>query len=145
MKRYENIKKSPKIIRQKNEKNQKSNNNYYFNVPINGVQVNGNRKYVLVVKYGKTEEVDIETGLSNDEYVEVKSGLTGGETIQVVTTTKQSTIRSENSSEKSGINKGNGMSNGGGDRQSMPNGGGKMPSGGGDMQKGGSMPSVPEQ
>ena len=30
------------------------------------------------------------------------------------------------------------MSNGGGDRQSMPNGGG-------DMQKGGSMPSVPEQ
>lgn len=37
------------------------------------------------------------------------------------------------------------MSNGGRDRQSMPNGGGKMPSGGGDMQKGGSMPSVPEQ
>ncbi len=37
------------------------------------------------------------------------------------------------------------MNNGGGDRQSMPNGGGKMPSGGGDMQKGGSMPSVPEQ
>ena len=37
------------------------------------------------------------------------------------------------------------MSNGGGDRQSMPNGGCKMPSGGGDMQKGGSMPSVPEQ
>lgn len=103
-----------------------------------------NIKYVLVVKYGKTEKVDIETGLSNDEYVEVKSGLTGGETIQVVTT-KQSTIRSENSSEKSGMNKGNGMSDGGGDRQSMPNGGGKMPSGGGDMQKGGSMPSVPEQ
>lgn len=43
------------------------------------------------------------------------------------------------------MNKGNGMSNGGGDRQSMPNGGGKMPSGGGDMQKGGSMPSVPGQ
>lgn len=37
------------------------------------------------------------------------------------------------------------MSNGGGDRQYMPNGGGKMPSGGGDMQKGGSMPSVPGQ
>ena len=84
MKRYENIKKSPKIIRQKNEKNQKSNNNYYFNVAINGVQVNGNRKYVLVVKYGKTEEVDIETGLSNDEYVEVKSGLTGGETYKLL-------------------------------------------------------------
>lgn len=84
-------------------------------VPINGVQVNGDRKYVLVVKDGKTEEVDIETGLSNDEYVEVKSGLTGGETIQVVTTTKQSTIRSGSSSEKSGMNKGDGMSNGGGD------------------------------
>lgn len=114
-------------------------------VPINGVQVNGDRKYVLVVKDGKTEEVDIETGLSNDEYVEVKSGLTGGETIQVVTTTKQSTIRSGSSSEKSEMNKGDGMSNGGGDRQSMPNGDGGMPSGGGDMQKGGSMPSAPGQ
>lgn len=114
-------------------------------VPINGVQVNGNRKYVLVVKDGKTEEVDIETGLSNDEYVEVKSGLTGGETIQVITTTKQSTIRSGNSSEKSGMNKGDGMSNGGGDRQSMPNGDSEMTSGGGNMQKGGSMPSAPGQ
>ena len=35
-------------------------------VPINEVQVNGDREYVLVVKDGKTEEVDIETGLSND-------------------------------------------------------------------------------
>lgn len=113
-------------------------------VPINGVQVTGDRKYVLVVKDGKTEEVDIETGLSNDEYVEVKSGLTGGEIIQVVTTTKQSTIRNGNSNEKTVINKGSGMGNDG-DRQSMPNVDGGKPSDGRDMQKGGSMPSAPGQ
>lgn len=79
-------------------------------VPINSVQINGSRKYVLEVENGETKEVDIETGLSNDEYVEVKSGLTGGETIQVVTTTKQSTIRSNSENEK-----GSGMPDMGGD------------------------------
>ena len=79
-------------------------------VPINSVQINGSRKYVLKVENGETKEVDIETGLSNDEYVEVKSGLTGGETIQVVTTTKQSTIRSSSENEK-----GSGMPDMGGD------------------------------
>lgn len=79
-------------------------------VPINSVQINGSRKYVLEVENGETKEVDIETGLSNDEYVEVKSGLTGGETIQVVTTTKQSTIRSSSENEK-----GSGMPDMGGD------------------------------
>lgn len=103
-------------------------------VPIDGVQINGDRKYVLVVENGETKEVDIETGLSNDEYVEVKSGLTGGETVQVVTTTKQSTIRSNSSkgegSGMSGMDRSEGMS-GGKDTQSMPNFEGGMPSGGG--------------
>lgn len=66
-------------------------------VPINSVQINGDRKYVIVVENGETKEVDIETGLSNDEYVQVTSGLNGGETIQVVTTTKQNTIRDQSS------------------------------------------------
>ena len=103
-------------------------------VPINGVQINGNRKYVLVVENGETREVDIETGLANDEYVVVKSGLSGGEIIQVVTTTKQSSIRSESNSEdrNSGMSKmgrDESMSSGG-DRQFMPNMEGGMPSGG---------------
>lgn len=114
-------------------------------VPIDGVQINGDRRYVLVVENGETKEVDIETGLSNDEYVEVKSGLTGGETIQVVTTTKQSTIRSESDSENgksgmSGMSRGEGMSSGG-DKQSMPSG----MQGGGSMPSGGSAPSAPGQ
>ena len=67
-------------------------------VPINGVQINGDRRYVLVVENGKTKEVDITTGVSNDEYVQVLSGLEGGEIIQVVTTTKQNTIRDKSES-----------------------------------------------
>lgn len=108
-------------------------------VPINGVQINGNKKYVLVVENGETKEVDIETGLSNDEYVEVKSGLTGGETIQVVTTTKQSTIRSNNTSYNgSGANFDKGMMRG--QRGDMPSGGNERP-----PMTGGEMPSMPNQ
>lgn len=113
-------------------------------VPIDGVQINGSRKYVIVVENGETKEVDIETGLSNDEYVEVKSGLSGGETIQVTTTTKQSTIRSDDSSEgdfgMSGGMGGNGQGSGGMDMDNIKDfsSQGGMPSGGGDMP---SMPS----
>ena len=107
-------------------------------VPINSVQINGDRRYVLVVENGETKEVDITTGVSNDEYVQVLSGLEGGETIQVVTTTKQNTIRSDggNSSGFSGD-----MNFGGGN---MPNiGGGEMPnfSGGSMPDFSGGMPS----
>ena len=91
-------------------------------VPINSVQINGDRRYVLAVENGETKEVDITTGVSNDEYVQVLSGLEGGETIQVVTTTKQNTIRSDGGN-SSGF--GGDMNFGGGN---MPNfGGGEMP------------------
>lgn len=62
-------------------------------VPVDSVQTTDNKKYVIIIDNGETREVEIQTGLSNDEYVEVTSGLTGGETIQVITTTKQNTIR----------------------------------------------------
>lgn len=56
-------------------------------VPIEAVQTSNNKKYVVVAKEdGTTENVDIETGISNDSYVEVKSGLSGGEKIQMVST-----------------------------------------------------------
>lgn len=48
-------------------------------VPISAVQINGSRRYVVVIKDGKKEEVDVTTGLSDDEYVEIKSGLNDGE------------------------------------------------------------------
>lgn len=87
-------------------------------VPIDAVQINGDRRYVIVVQNGETTEVEVETGLSNDEYVQITSGLDGGETIQVVTTTKQSTIRSD-SSDDSQMEAGGNMDFGGGDMQQM--------------------------
>lgn len=71
-------------------------------VPINAVQIYNDKKYVVVVENETTKEVEIETGLSNDEYVQILSGLSGGEIIQVTTTTKQSTIRNQDSSNSGG-------------------------------------------
>lgn len=54
-------------------------------VPINAVQVQDNQKYVVVVKEdGTTENVNIETGISNADYVQVKSGIEVGQKIQMV-------------------------------------------------------------
>ena len=54
-------------------------------VPINAVQTNNDQKYVVVVlDDGSTKNVNIETGISNDSYVQVTSGLNGGEKIQMV-------------------------------------------------------------
>lgn len=88
-------------------------------VPINAVQISGSRKYVYLVNGENITEVDVTTGLSDDSYVEIKSGLEVGDTVRVITTTKQSTIRSTTSSRG-----GSGMpSFGGGDMPSMPSGG----------------------
>lgn len=102
-------------------------------VPINAVQTTGNKKYVMVVENGETKEVEIQTGLSDDEYVEVTSGLEEGQIVQVVTVTKQNTVRN-NSSNNGGFEM-KGESNGEGrqnfDKSSRPSdmGGEQMPSG----------------
>ena len=90
-------------------------------VPINAIQINGDKRYVVVVDGDETEEVEVTTGLSDDDYVEVKSGLTTNDTVRVVTVTTQSTIRSN--SNNSGRNRSSGNMPGG----NMP--GGNMPSG----------------
>lgn len=57
-------------------------------VPIEAVQTANGTKYVVVVlQNGTTQNVTVETGISNDAYVEIKSGLSGGETIQMIQTT----------------------------------------------------------
>ena len=89
-------------------------------VPIGAVQINGDRRYVVVVDGNDTKEVDVTTGLSDDDYVEIKSGLTTNDTVRVVTVTKQNTFRTTNSKSSRG-----GSFPGGG---SMP-GGSNMPSG----------------
>lgn len=75
-------------------------------VPIGAVQINGDRRYVVVVSSSETKEVDVTTGLSDDNYVEIKSGLTTNDTVRVVTVTKQNTFRttSSRSNNRSGMN-----------------------------------------
>ena len=75
-------------------------------VPISAIQTNGSKKYVLVVKEnGETEEVTVETGISNDNYVQIKSGLNGNETIKMleITSNAERSYRS-NSSLGGGMN-----------------------------------------
>ena len=87
-------------------------------VPIGAVQINGDRRYVIVVNGDNTEEVDVTTGLSDDTYVEIKSGLTTNDTVRVVTVTTKNTFRTTNSRSSS---------RGGFSGGSMPSG--NMPSG----------------
>lgn len=85
-------------------------------VPIEAVQTKGNEKYVLVVNSdGSTSEVIIETGISNDAYVEVKSGLEGSETIRMISTSDSSASAFGN------MNRGNGMNMPTGERPSGSN------------------------
>ena len=91
-------------------------------VPIGAVQINGDRRYVIVVNGDDTKEVDVTTGLSDDSYVEIKSGLTTNDTVRVVTITTQNTLRNSSSRGSSG---GGGFPSSGG----MPSGG-NFPSGG---------------
>lgn len=95
-------------------------------VPISAVQINGSKRYVVVVDHNQEKEVAVTTGLSDDEYVEIKQGLSGGETIKVVTITKENTYRSQSRSGRNGNfpGRGNMPSNGnsGGFPPNMPNG-----------------------
>lgn len=65
-----------------------------ISVPIEAVQTKNNEKYVVVKNEdGTTQNVAITTEISNDAYVEVTSGLTGSEIIEmtVQTTTSNNT------------------------------------------------------
>lgn len=72
-------------------------------VPIEAIQTEGNTKYVVVVNEDdSTSNVTVETGISNSAYVEIKSGLTGNETVRMIEVTSSST------SNRFGGSKGNG-------------------------------------
>lgn len=102
-------------------------------VPLEAIQTSDDGKYVVVVNNdGSTSNVTVETGISNDAYIEIKSGISENTTVQMT----------ESSSSSSGS--GGGMSfdfGGGGDFSPSDMGGGSMPSG--SMPSGGSMPSMP--
>lgn len=60
-------------------------------VPIEAVQTKNNEKYVVVKNNdGTTNATTITTGISNDAYVEVTSGLTGNEVIEMTVQTTNS-------------------------------------------------------
>lgn len=66
-------------------------------IPIEAVQTRGKEKYVVVVDNdGNTENVVIETGISNEAYVEVKSGLTDEDLVRMVVNEGNSNTRMPN-------------------------------------------------
>lgn len=88
-------------------------------VPSEAITRENKESYVTVIDSdGKTEKVQVETGISNDAYTEIKSGLDAGETVQIIKSTTTS------SSNKFGSFGGARNSEG-----KMPDG--TMPSGGG--------------
>lgn len=77
-------------------------------VPVAAVQTKDNEKYVIVVKEdGTTEDVTVKTGISDDSYVQILSGLTGDETVQMLQTTSSTGIR--NASKNSSISSSSGF------------------------------------
>lgn len=53
-------------------------------VPIEAVQTSDEGSYVIVVNDdGTTSEVSVETGISNDAYIEIKSGISENTTVQM--------------------------------------------------------------
>lgn len=109
-------------------------------VPIEAVYENDNgEEYVNKIKEdGTIEETIIETGIADDSYVQVVSGLELNEKVQIITKTTQSTSSSTDNQSGFGgamnMNGGNmpsGMENMKGDRSDFLGGnGGAMPSGG---------------
>lgn len=54
-------------------------------VPLEAVQTSDDGKYVIVVNDdGSTSEVSVETGISNDAYIQIKSGISEDTTVQML-------------------------------------------------------------
>jgi len=65
-------------------------------VPIEAVQTDNGSKYVVIVNSDEsTSNVPVETGLSSSAYVEIKNGLTEGQTVQYTVTTTNNSNRGQ--------------------------------------------------
>ena len=98
-------------------------------VPVEAVQTSDDGKYVVVVNDdGSTSNVTVETGISNDAYIEIKSGISEGTTVQMTESSSSSQSGGGMSFEKNvfrgGMSEVGGFSGGGaapgGDMPSMP-------------------------
>ena len=98
-----------------------------IDVPIEAIQTQDDQKYVIVVKEnGQTQNIQVETGISNDSYVQILSDLEENQTIQMVQTTSNVTFGLGSSNASS-------SNNGGFDRQSMRESGSSLEMPGGEM------------
>ena len=52
-----------------------------ISVPTEAIVVDGDKKYVFVNSGNEAKKTLVETGIANDEYTEITSGLKGGETV----------------------------------------------------------------
>lgn len=98
-------------------------------VPIEAVQIDGEEKYVNIQQSGTTEGAAstkkvVETGISNDRYIEITSGLEEGQFVSLPITINESSTGSGVEGMRGGQGGEIRMQSGSG----MPNGGG-MPSG----------------
>ena len=110
-------------------------------IPVDALHQTSTGAYVYTSYDEETQEyggkVDVVVGLSNDNYVEIKSGLSEGDTVYY--TESQSVFDMFGGMGNMGF----GSNSGGGSGGGMPSGdfsGGDRPSGGGDMPSGGGMP-----
>lgn len=68
-------------------------------LPIEAILIENNEKFVNKIKEdGTIEKIQIETGKSNANYVEIKSGISLGDTVQYETTTVTNILEEESSS-----------------------------------------------
>ncbi|MFD2617294.1 efflux RND transporter periplasmic adaptor subunit [Terrilactibacillus laevilacticus] len=119
----------------------KKNNILY--VPVDAIHKSGNQSYVITTQANSQDntnnesknQVAVTTGINNDSFIEIKSGLQEGETVQLPSITRSSSSSSSSSSASQSqfgrgmINGGNfGGNFGGGQRQ------GGMQQGGGNKQ-----------
>lgn len=113
-----------------------------ISVPVNAVATNSEGKqYVVKVNSdGTVEEVIVETGIANENYVQITSGLNADDTVQIETEiTEDANTSSQNSNNKFGE-----RGQIGGD---MPGGSGERPSGNFDKSnfQGGERQSKPNE
>lgn len=72
--------------------------NDVLSVPSTAIQTSGDQSYVRVLKNGKEQDINVETGLTSDTQTEITSGLKEGDTMITGTTTTTTTSNGSNRS-----------------------------------------------
>lgn len=104
-------------------------------VPVGAVSTRQGSSYVTTLVDGEQTQTEVETGISNDSYIEIKSGLEEGDTVLVKKSEDSSSEQSGRRSEMGGMPGGGSSGSGPGGNGSGPGGNGSGP-GGGDRRGG---------